>query len=284
MPSRARPSSTGGSPTNSRSTLACVAGSRPPAPTPTVRDGHRRLRAVGRGVRGEQGRPGRRAQLPDVRAARSGVRRDAAEQLGHGGRRHRHLAVRAAHPARADGDRRDDQLVEPEVLEPRADADDVGDRVEGADLVEVHVVGRGAVHRGLRDGQPLEASRARGRAPSSGSRRVLEQRADVAPGAVGAAVGDARPRPGSPRTRAASRSRPTGRRARGPPRRRRDRARLSGTPAPTRAPSSMSPLAPEDASTQPITPSSRDGRGARRCGPPGPRRPRRRTRCRCSRR
>ena len=42
------------------------------------------------------------------------------------------------------------------MREARADADDVGDRVERADLVEVHVQRVVAVHRGLGDGEPLE--------------------------------------------------------------------------------------------------------------------------------
>ena len=40
--------------------------------------------------------------------------------------------------------------------EPGADADHVGDRVEGADLVEVHVERVVAVHRALGDGEPFE--------------------------------------------------------------------------------------------------------------------------------
>ena len=48
------------------------------------------------------------------------------------------------------------QPGQPEVLEPGDDADDVGQRVERADLVEVHLVGGDPVHAALGDGQPLE--------------------------------------------------------------------------------------------------------------------------------
>ncbi len=57
-----------------------------------------------------------------------------------------------------------------------------------------------------------------------------------------------------------------------------------GTPAPRRAPSSMSPLAPADASTQTLMRAPRSGRPWRahpRGGRCGRRRRRRRTRCRC---
>ena len=86
----------------SRSTLACPSGSRPPAPTPIAVDGHRRLRAprVARVV-SSAAPVGVQSSIAD---RRPGVRRDAAQQLGDRGRRHRQVAVRAADVARADGD------------------------------------------------------------------------------------------------------------------------------------------------------------------------------------
>ena len=73
--------------------------------------------------------------------------------------------------------------------EARADADDVGDRVERTDLVERDVERVAAVDGGLGDGEPLEDGGPRGRA-----RRVEgggeQQGADVAPGAVVDRVGD----------------------------------------------------------------------------------------------
>ncbi len=180
------PTAAAGSPTKSRSTLAWLAGSRPPAPIPDVAHGHRRLRGVRRGVAGQQCGAGGRAQLC---VARTGQRRDAAQQLGDGGGRHRHRAVCADDAARADRDGRHDELVEAEVGEAGAHPDDVGDRVESADLVEVDLGRRGPVHRRLGLREPLE--RGVGGAPHVvGQRRPRQQVRDVAPGAVGGAVGD----------------------------------------------------------------------------------------------
>ena len=62
----------------------------------------------------------------------------------------------------------------PRCDEAGAHPDDVGDRVERADLVEVHVERVVAVHGGLGDGEPLEDRAAPGRAPR---RRVGAERA-----------------------------------------------------------------------------------------------------------
>ena len=76
-----------------------------------------------------------------------------------------------------------------------ADPDDVGDRVEGADLVEGHVVGGVVVHRALGGRQPRED-------PGGPLTHRLvevgrgEQAAYVVPGAVGGAVGDLDVAPG----------------------------------------------------------------------------------------
>ena len=109
-----------------------------------------------------------------------------------------------------------------------------------------------AVHRGPRRRRAARRRVARASRTSLVQRGAREQRPDVAPGAVRRR--SRRPRRG---TRVAAkplrRHRPRRRGVTGSGRDRVDRraaARRAGTPAPTRAPSSMSPLAPEEASTQ----------------------------------
>ena len=92
-------------------------------------------------------------------------------------------AVLGADVPAADRDRGDHEGLEPEVLEPGAGTDHVGDRVQGPDLVEVHVVDRGTVHGRLGLGQPGER-RERAGAHAGVERRLLQQGTDVAPGAV----------------------------------------------------------------------------------------------------
>ena len=105
--------------------------------------------AVRRGVLGEQRRAGRACTArASPGPAYDGTPRSSSATAG-GGTGITPCAPRTV--PRADRHRRDDQLVEPEVREPGADPDDVGDRVERADLVEVHLLGAGAVHRGLGD-------------------------------------------------------------------------------------------------------------------------------------
>ena len=139
--------------------------------------------------------------------------------------------ARRAHrgPSRADRDRADHDLGGTEVGEARAHPDDVGDRVERTHLVEVHVERVVAVHRGLRDGEPLEDP----------ERVVLaagqQHRPDVAPGPVVRPSPTPRRGPGSRRTRAGSPTPPAGSRARGSPRRR-PPAGPRGAPPRRRAP------------------------------------------------
>ena len=111
---------------------------------------HRRLGAPGGGVRDQEGGPGRGAELEVHRPA---VRRDAAEQLRDGRGGHREPAVLRADVSAADRDRGDHEGLEREVLQARAGTDHVGDRIQRADLVEVDVLDRRAVHGGLGLGQ-----------------------------------------------------------------------------------------------------------------------------------
>ncbi len=70
-----------------------------------------------------------------------------------------------------------------------ADTDDVGDRVQRPDLVEVHVVGVGAVHGRLGDREPVERV-VRPHPDVLVQPGLGEQGADVGPGAVRDAVRD----------------------------------------------------------------------------------------------
>ena len=88
-----------------------------------------------------------------------------------------------AHGSRADRDRGDDDLGGRQVHEPGAHADHVGDRVERADLVEVHVERVVAVDRTLGDREPFEDME-RQVAHLVVERRLQQQGPDVAPGPV----------------------------------------------------------------------------------------------------
>ena len=74
--------------------------------------------------------------------------------------------VVGAHPTRSDGDRVRGDLLDPQRVQPGAGADDVDDRVDRADLMEMHVLDRLAV--GLRLG--------RGEGGKDGERRVADGR------------------------------------------------------------------------------------------------------------
>ena len=167
-----------------------------------------------------------------------------------------------AHRDRRDRDRAADVLGEPG--EAGADPDDVGDRVERAHLVEGDVERVGAVHARLGDGQPLEGAGG----PVADvlvELGPLEQGPDVAPAAVVLRVGDLDVAAGGGEAVAGDRlggerDRLGGDRVDGPP------STSRGTPAPRRAPSSMSPLAPADASTQTVIARSRS-RASAACAP-----------------
>ena len=143
-------------------------------------DRHGRLRSPAVGQRGEQGRPGRRAQLDVDRPPGA---RHTTEKLDHRRRRNRQAAVLGGHRATPHRHVRDDDPVHAQVDEPGAGADHVGDRVEGADLVEVHLFGCVPVHPALGLGQPREHV-VRERTDVLVQPGPVEQRLDVAPGAV----------------------------------------------------------------------------------------------------
>ena len=116
-------------------------------------DGHRRQGPEAVGQRGHDRRAGGRGQFGlDV----GGGQRNAAEQLRRGGRGNVALAVGDGDAAGAGGDGRYDQALRAEQVPADGRADDIGDRVDRADLVEVDLLDRGAMHLGLDLGQPLE--------------------------------------------------------------------------------------------------------------------------------
>src|SRR3954454_17299810 len=61
---------------------------------------------------------------------------------GRGGRGQRQAAVRGVDEAAPDRERGADDRVDVERLQRERDAGDLADRVDGADLVEMHLLGR----------------------------------------------------------------------------------------------------------------------------------------------
>ena len=86
--------------------------------------------------------------------------------------------MRRVHHAAADVQRRADDAVGADPLEREHGADDVDDRVEGADLVQVHLLDRHLMDGGLGLGQPLE-QRLRAVAARRRQRRPVDQREDL---------------------------------------------------------------------------------------------------------
>ena len=170
--------------------------------------------------------------------------RDPGQQFQHGRAGDRDDAVRARGPSRCPARRgRRSAGSGPRCSKPATTPDDVGQRVERADLVEVHVLGRHPVHAALGDRQPLEhrqravahgrrqgglGEQARGRRPRCGacedSGACTCTRVAPSPCRVTCSVTSRICSTGSAATAAAGTS--------------------SGTPASTSAPSSMSPDAP----------------------------------------
>ena len=90
------------------------------------------------------------------RADRRLGQRNAAEQLGGGRGRNAALAVGDPDPARAGRHRRGHDPLDAQQVPADRRADDVGDRVGRAHLVEVDLLDRRAVDLGLGLGQPGE--------------------------------------------------------------------------------------------------------------------------------
>ena len=173
-------------PTRTRTTFARPGVSRLPAPTPTSStviagrssqdEASARIVAIPVGVANSPAPPARTRQ-PRASCATAGT------GTGRSPWPERTLPdPSATSPAVTRGDA--------EVLEGGADADHVRDRVQGADLVEVHVLDRDAVHMRLGIGEPGE-DRARPVADAAGERGAGQQLPDAAPGPV-RRVGDER--------------------------------------------------------------------------------------------
>ena len=133
--------------------LACSGSSRVPAPRPIdsiVRAGQRAEPLDdGRQDRG----PGGRGQLHlDHRLGQ----RNALEDLGRGRRGQGHPAVGRLDPALPGRHRAGLEPVDAQQVEPDRRADDVDDRVDRADLVEVDLRQVDAVDPGLGLAQPQE--------------------------------------------------------------------------------------------------------------------------------
>ncbi len=123
----------------------------------------------------QQQRARGRQQL-SLRAARENRR--GAEQRDCRRRGHREDAMRRPHHPAADVQRRAHDLVCLEPVEREDGADDVHNRVEGADLVEVDAVDRHLVNGSLGLGQPLE-QRLGARLPGGRQRRAVDVRVDL---------------------------------------------------------------------------------------------------------
>ena len=114
----------------------------------------------------------------------SAIDRRVAEQPDGRRRRHRKDAVRRVDHAAAHIQRRAHDRVGRKPLEPEHRADDVDDRIERADLVQVHLLDGHLMDRGFRLGQSLE-QRLRTVAAAGDKRRAIDQREDLRQAAVG---------------------------------------------------------------------------------------------------
>ncbi len=132
------------------------------------------------GVRRQQQRSGGRQQL-GFRPARE--HRRIGQQAHRRGRRHGEHAVRRLHHAASDVDRRHDHAIHAQAVEGVHGADDVDDRVERADLVQVHLLDRHLMNRGFSDREPLE-ERLCAVLPRRGQCRAVDERGDLRQAAV----------------------------------------------------------------------------------------------------
>ena len=103
--------------------------------------------------RGEDGGPGGGRQL---HRNLTSVGHESGEQGCGARRRDRHGPVRAFHEAAAKIQRRDANRIQAEPAHPPDGADDIGDGIQGAHLMEVDLFDGGTMSRGFRFGQPLK--------------------------------------------------------------------------------------------------------------------------------
>ena len=144
-------------------------------PVADALDRHRRDRTERGGVRRHDQRAGRRHELLLDRTA---VNRRVAQQLHRRGCWYRKMPVCTVHHAAADVERGRDDPVGAKPLEREHRADDVDDRVEGADLVKMHFLDRHVVNRGFDVREPLK-QRLRSIAARRRQRRLVDQLEDA---------------------------------------------------------------------------------------------------------
>ncbi len=164
------------SPTSTRRTFGCSSKILVPGAVADRVQPHRRQRTEASRVRRHQQRAGRRRQLP--RHARRVDRRAPQQPRGCRGR-HREHAVRAVARCRCRRSAARQPRGRAEPLHPEHRADDVDDRVEGADLVQVDAIERHIVNRRLRLRQPTGTVRDRAILALARQRRALDAARDL---------------------------------------------------------------------------------------------------------
>ena len=82
--------------------------------------------------------------------------RKSRQQLGGRWRRYGDEAVLRARESVAHRQRRNQDLADAKLIESPCRADDIDDRIDGADFVKVNLVGRGVVNLGLGLGERFE--------------------------------------------------------------------------------------------------------------------------------
>ena len=129
--------------------------------------------------------PGGRGQLHlDHRLGQ----RNAFEDLGRGGRRQGHPAVGRLDPALARRDRAGLEAIDAQQVQADGRPDDVDDRIDRPDLVEVDLRQVDAVNLRLGLAQPQEDSLGQVLLPAAQAARV-DDRFDMVPVAMGVLVG-----------------------------------------------------------------------------------------------
>lgn len=118
-------------------------------------NGHGGHRAIGRSEMGQDGRGGGREQLEIARAGQHGGP-GLAEQFGRRGGGNGQNAVGAADGSGADGKRGTENLLDLEGIEANAGGDNIDDRIDGADLVEMNLIDGFVVDGGLDPAEVVE--------------------------------------------------------------------------------------------------------------------------------
>ena len=118
-------------------------------------DGHGRYRAIRGGEMGQDGRGGRREQLEIAGAGQHGGL-GLTKQFGRRGGGNRQNTMGTANGPGADGQRGTENFLDFEGIEADAGGDDIDDRIDGADFVEVNLVDGFVVDGGLDPAEVVE--------------------------------------------------------------------------------------------------------------------------------